>query len=155
MHNAAEFGDGLPRLLRQSLNVLAQRVNLLAFLRDEVLPAMTAEAADAPRPVRIQFVAEMLLEEIGAIDTLGLGQAQQLALKTHQAAVDAVHLVDKSLDAIVVELEPFDEIDRLDAQFPETALLAVGKLVGAERGFDARVLQLAELLIQIGNFIER
>ncbi len=80
---------------------------------------------------------------------------QQLALEREQPAVDAVHLIDERLDAVVVEPEALHEIDGLVAQLVEAALLARRKLIGAERGLDLRVLQLAEPLIERCDLIER
>ena len=64
------------------------------------------------------------------------------------------HLIDEGFDAVVVEAQGFHEIDGLVAQLVEAAFLAGREFVGAERGFDARVLQFAELLIKRGDLIE-
>ncbi len=96
-----------------------------------------------------------MLEEFDAIDAVRFGQAQELAFEREQTAVDAVHLIDKRFDAVVVELSALDEIDGLVAQLVEAAFLAGRKLVGAKRGFDLGVLQLAELLIESGDLVER
>ena len=87
--------------------------------------------------LRIELVAEMLLEEILARHAMRFGQTQQAAFERHQTAVDAVHLVDKRFDAVVVELEALDEIDRLVAQLLEAAFLAGGEFVRCQGGFDA------------------
>ena len=61
------------------------------------------QASDAAQPVGIELVAEILLQEIHAIDAVRFGQAQQLAFERQQPAVDAVHLIDERFDAVVVE----------------------------------------------------
>ena len=43
---AAEFGNRLAGFLGEGLDVLAQQLDLLALLGDEIMPADAAEAAD-------------------------------------------------------------------------------------------------------------
>ncbi len=97
--------DRLARFLRQRLDLVAQVADLVALFVDEFLPADAGQAADAARPIGIELVAEMLLEEIGAVHAMGFGQTQQAAFQRDQPAVDAVHLIDQGFDAVVVELE--------------------------------------------------
>src|SRR6185437_16268002 len=110
-----------------------QRLDLVALVGDEIVPADAAEAADTAGPVGVQLVAEMLLEEFAAIDAMAFGQAQQPPFQPDQALVDAVRLVDKLFDAVVVELERLDQVHGLVAQLLEAALLAAGKVFAGKR----------------------
>ena len=64
---------------------------------DEIVPAETRQAAPPGGPIGIELVAEMLLEEIDAIDAMRFGEAQQPAFQRHETAIDAVHLIDEAL----------------------------------------------------------
>src|SRR5215467_12170504 len=70
LHVAAEFGDRLAGLLRQLLDVVAQTLDLVALVGDEIVPAQAGQAADAAGPVGVQLIAEILLEEFAAIHTM-------------------------------------------------------------------------------------
>src|SRR3569832_2089684 len=59
---AAEFGHRLARFLRQLLDLVAQHLDLVALVGDEIMPAKAGQAADAAGPVGVQLVAEILLE---------------------------------------------------------------------------------------------
>ena len=56
---------------------------------------------------------------------------------------------------LLLSLSAFDEIDRLVAQLLEAAFLAGGEFVGRQRRFDGGVLQLAQLLVERGDLVER
>src|SRR5262249_50083487 len=132
LHDAAVFDDRLAHLLRQGPDLVAQAVDLVALIGDEILPARPRETADAARPVRVELVAEMLFEEIRAVDAMRFGKAEQAAFERDETAVDAVHLIDERFDAVVVELEALHQIDGLDAQLLEAALLRRRKIFRAE-----------------------
>ena len=69
------------------------------------------------------------LRKSSRVHAMRFGETQQAAFERHETAVDAVHLIDQRLDAVVVELEALDEIHRLVAQLLEAAFLAGGKFV--------------------------
>jgi hypothetical protein len=81
LHDAAEIGDGLARLLGERLDAVAQLLDLVAIVVREIPPARAGQAADAAHPIGIELVAEILLEEVAAIDAMGFGKAQQAALR--------------------------------------------------------------------------
>ena len=62
-------------------------------------PALAVQPPHPLHPVGRELVADMVVEEILALDAARLGEAQQLALGRDQAAVQGVELIDELLDA--------------------------------------------------------
>src|SRR5699024_2564188 len=79
---AAEFGDGQPGPLCDLGNVCAQAGDLLTLLRREVAPGL-AEPRNIYRPVGIELLPIVVLQEAFPRYTVPFSQAQELALEAH------------------------------------------------------------------------
>ena len=69
-----------------ALDLVAQVADLVALVVREFLPAGAGQASDAAQPVGVELVADILLQEIDALDAVRFGQTQQLALRATAAA---------------------------------------------------------------------
>src|SRR5207249_11792109 len=67
VHDAAEIADRLTHFLCERLDIVAVLTNSLPLFVHEVVPALAAQPADAARPVGIELVSEMLLQEFAAV----------------------------------------------------------------------------------------
>jgi hypothetical protein len=122
----------------------------------EFLPAACGQIADRLHPVRIELGALILLEERVALDAVGFGQTQQAALVLHQALVDVVELLDERVDAVLVQRQRLDGLDELVLELLVAALLGGRQRAGCGKALlDLLVLQLAQLLVGLGDNVER
>src|SRR5665213_17325 len=74
--DATELDRRHAGLGRDGGDLRAQRLDLVAVLGDERGPALGGEPADARHPIRLQFMAQMVTEEIRTLDAGMLGEAQ-------------------------------------------------------------------------------
>src|SRR3546814_1725648 len=86
-------------------DVLAVPLHVVAVVGGEPRPALAGQALHAADPARVELAAEIVVEEVLAVDAAALGHAQHLALERQQTAVEAVELVDELLEAVVVEMD--------------------------------------------------
>ena len=100
VHDLAEFRDLETGFRGEGVDLVAQVVDLILAVGDEVLPALAAQLGDAQQPFRIELVALIIAQEILAPDTEALGIAHQPALMREQALVDVVELLDQCIDAV-------------------------------------------------------
>src|SRR3546814_8591692 len=82
--DAAELDQRHARLGRDAADLGTQRLDLLAVLLGELLPAALAQPIEALEPVGIELLAEILFEEGLALDTRIERIAQQAALRPRQ-----------------------------------------------------------------------
>ncbi|QTK80944.1 RNA Polymerase Sigma Factor RpoS [Agrobacterium tumefaciens] len=155
-NDAAEFGDGDAGFRGEVLDFLADFPDCVAFFAREFFPATSGQIGDRLHPVRIEFRTVILLEEAVALDAVGFGKAQQTAFVLHQALGNVIELLDKAVDAVLVQRQRLHGRDQLILQFLVTALLT-----GRERARAGKtclhllILKLAQLLVGIGDGIER
>src|SRR5947208_5127004 len=154
LHDAAEFGDRQFRLAGDLRNRGAVARNIVEMLLDELRPAAAWAFAGPFQPIARQFVAHVMLQEVGALDAGGLGQPQQPALFGDKAAVQLVELLDEVLDAGVVEFDLAQGLDNLVLQLVVAALGGARQLGRLNDRGDALVLDLGELFVAIGDAIE-
>jgi hypothetical protein len=146
----------MPVSVREILDLGAQVANAGGFGLGEILPSLGRQVGDRLHPVRIKLGAGILRQEVVALDTIAFGQAQQAALVGDQALVDVVELLDQAVDAVLVERQRLDRGDQRVFQFLVAALLGRRQRAGGgEAGFHLLVLQLAELLVGVGDGVER
>ena len=115
--DAAVFLDVETGFGGKRLDLVAKVLHLVALVLGEAHPALALEAADAANPVRIEFVAEILLQEFVARHTVALCETQKAAFETHEALVDRVELLDERLDTVVVEERLFTSSMRSEVSF--------------------------------------
>jgi len=60
---------------------------------------------------RVQFRAGIFSDKLGALDLVVIGKPRDLAFEAHQAAVDAVDLVDQRFNTIVVQFQGVDVLN--------------------------------------------
>ncbi len=155
VHDAAEFRHRNAGLGRQVLDLAADVADRLVFLAGKILPATGREVADRLHPVRVEFRTLILLEETVALDAVGFGETQQLALVLHETLVDVVELLDQAVDAVLIERQRLDRRDQLILELLVAAFLAGRQGAGAGKArLDLLVLQLAELLVGVGDRVE-
>ncbi|MNU71706.1 hypothetical protein D3C71_611410 [compost metagenome] len=155
-NDAAEFGDGNAGFRGEVLDFLTDFPDRVAFLAGKFLPAAGGQIGDRLHPVRIEFRTVILLEEAVALDAVGFGKAQQTAFVLHQALGNVVELLDKAVDTVLVQRQRLDGRDQLILQFLVTTLLAGRQRTGAGKTrLDLLILKLAQLLVGIGNGVER
>ena len=98
----------------------------------------------------------VLLDEGAAVDLVLVGDLHQLAFQRHQPAVDAVELVDKRLDPVVVQVQFVHLLDDGVAQLLVLSLLRRAELrVVAERRADAGLLHRVQFLVGLGDLAQR
>ena len=88
-------------------------------------------------------------------DAIAFGEPHQPALVLHQPLVDVVELLDQRLDARLVERQRLHRLDELVLQLLVAALLAGRQRAGGGQPvLDLLVLQLAQLLVGVGDDVE-
>ncbi len=101
-------------------------------------------------------MALILLQEFLTTHTEGFGQTQQLTFVLNQTLVDVVKLFDELFDTVLVQRQRLHCLDELILQFLVATFLARRQF--ARRGqtaLDLLILQLAQLLVGIGDEVER
>ena len=78
-----------------------------------------------------------------------------LAFLADQPAIDLVELLDKVLDAGVVEAHPLDSLDDLRLELVVAALGRPRQRRALMQGGDSLVLELVQLLVDFGDGVER
>src|SRR3546814_2686877 len=86
-------------------DVLAVPLHVVAVAVGEPRPALAGQALHAADPARVELAAEIVVEEVLAVDAAALGHAQHLALERQQTAVEAVELVDERSEEHTSELQ--------------------------------------------------
>ena len=131
------------------------RIASFSFLVNSFQPR-DGQIGDRARPVRVELRALIFLQELLAAHAIAFGQPQQLALVLHQALVDVVELLDQRLDARRVERQRLHRLDQLVLQLLQPAVLAGRQRAGrGQPVLDLLVLQLAQLLVGVGDDVER
>ena len=74
---------------------MAQVLDAVLLVMDEVLPALGRELRDAVEPARIELRAGVVAQEVLARDAMAVGEAHQAALVRDEALVDVVELLDQ------------------------------------------------------------
>ena len=115
---------------------------------------LAREPRDAARPVRVELVAAVVREEIGAVDAVALAEPQQLAVEGDEPLVDVVELLDQRIDARLVERQRLHVGDDLVGELLVAALLRGRQRARLRAAADQRVLQAAELLVVRGDAVE-
>src|SRR3546814_20510194 len=80
--DALVVGDRQPDLVGDLRDVGADRLRLVLVLAGEVLPAPAVEPRQVGQPARIELVAVIAGDELGALDARLLRQAQELDRKS-------------------------------------------------------------------------
>src|SRR3546814_11798161 len=78
------------------------------YLHVGVAPTAGGDAGDPVQPVRLELVAEMLLQEALAADADAVRHLPQPDIDLAEAAVQRVQLFDQRLDAAVVQPHALD-----------------------------------------------
>ena len=93
--DVAEFLDLQPRLEASERMSLRIRATLsFSFWQKDFQPFDVSRAMRA-RPVRVELVAAVVREEIGAVDAVALAKPEQLAVVGDEPLVDVVELLDQ------------------------------------------------------------
>ena len=95
MHDLAEFADLKPGQCRQRLDLVAQVLDAVLFVMDEILPALGGKFRHTVEPARIELRALIVLQKVFARDAVAVSQTKQAALERHQLLVDVVELLDQ------------------------------------------------------------
>src|SRR5436190_15304021 len=154
LHDAAELGNRQLRLAGDLGDRRAVTRDIVDMLVDELRPAAAGQLAGSLQPVARQFVAHVMLHEIGALDAGSLGKPQQPALFGDKPAVQFVELLDEVLDTGVVELDLAEGLDDLVLQLVVAALGGARQLGGLDDRGDTLVLDLGKLFVALGDAIE-
>ena len=156
LHDAAEFGNIQTDVLADLRHIGAQFVNLVRRAFDEHLPAATGLFAHPVHPVGVKLVTAIGVDEFLAVDPRLIRQFHNGAVDLHDAAVDAVQLVDQRFDPVVVQVQFVHQQHDLGPQ------LLIGRLVNfakagifVQRGRDAAVLHLRQFDVIVGNDVQR
>ena len=138
--DAPEFQDRQSNFGGDAGDLGAQILDVVPVLLDEFLPALAGKAANAVDPVGIQFVAVILLQEIGALDLGRHRQTQQSPFKPNQAPVQIIHMTDQIFDPVIVEVDTLHQLDQLVAQFFEPLLGRRRQLLAGRDGAEPLVV---------------
>src|SRR6266853_3634791 len=152
--DAPELADRQTGLGRGDGDLTAQLHDVGGVLLDEIGPAAAGQLLHRVEPVRRQLVAEIILEELLALDAAGFGEAQHAALDRHQAAVEVVKLIDEELDAGVVEAHALHLLDHLGLELVVALLGRLDERLALLDGGEALILQLVQLLVEGGDGVE-
>ena len=105
LHDAAEFGDINADVLSNLSHIAAQAFNFIGRTLNQHLPTATSLFAHLFEPVRVQFTAAIRIDELTTVNPGLVSQFHHRAIDLHDAAVDAVQLVDQGFDTVVVQVE--------------------------------------------------
>ena len=152
--DAPELGDRQARLVGDLGDLGADFLDLRAVLLDVVLPALAGQPADPGRPVGVQLVAVILLEEVGPVDLGRDRHPEEPALEADELAVEVVHLADQVLDAAVVEVNLLHQPDEFGAQRVDPLLRRRRHLVALLDGGQALVLGPVQLGVGLLHRLE-
>ncbi len=83
-----------------------------------------------------------------------LRKAQQTPLQAHQPPVDTVKLIDQCLDPVVGQMDIIHQLDHFQFQLLIFLFLRAGDNFVFQRRRQAGFLQLVQLLVGLGDFIE-
>ncbi len=126
-------------------HVAAQFLDLGGRAFDEHLPATTGLFAHALQPGRIQLITTIGFDEFAAVDTSLVGQFHHSRVNRHDAAVDAVQLVDQRLDPVVVQVQLIDQQHDFRTQLLIRVLfLGRETVIFVQGGGHAQVLHFAQ-----------
>ena len=133
-----------------------QLIHLVRGPFDEHLPAATGFLGHPLHPVGVQLVAAIGVDEFLAVDARLIGKLHHRRVDLHDAAVDAVKLVDQRFDTVVVQVQVVDQSHDLGADALVFFLIGLRKgAVLVQGGRNPAVLNLAQLDVVIGNDVER
>ncbi|EDQ03721.1 hypothetical protein OIHEL45_00375 [Sulfitobacter indolifex HEL-45] len=104
LHDAAEFRDIKANVLTNLRHVVAQLIHFLGRAFDEHLPATTGFLGHPLHPIGIKLIAAVVVDEFLAVDARLVGKLHHGAVDLHDAAVDAVQLVNQGFDTVVVQV---------------------------------------------------
>ena len=74
---------------------MAQFLDAVLFVMDEILPALGGQFRHAVEPARIELGALVVAQKILARDAVAVAEAQQATLERDQLLVDVVELLDQ------------------------------------------------------------
>jgi len=156
IHDAAEFGNIHADIGADARHFGAQFLNLFARTFHQRLPAATGFGGHAVQPGRVQFVALIFFDEFAAVDPGGIGQFHHAGIDHHDAAVDAIKLVDQRVDPVVVQVQFVDQHDDFGSQLLIGRFVTRGKagLFGQGR-CHAQILHRRQLAVVAGDKVQR
>ena len=156
VHDAAEFADVEADILADLRHVGAQLFDLVGRAFDQSLPAATGLFRHPVKPVGIQLVSAILIDEFTPVDPRLIGQFHQRRVDLHHAAVDAVKLVDQRFDPVVVQMQLVHQQHDFGAQLLIGALVIRREAgIFVQRGRDAAVLHFGQARVVIRDPIKR
>ena len=154
VHDAAEFADIKADILANLGHIGAQVFDLIAGAFHQGLPPTARFFGHAIHPCGVKFIAAIGLDEFMAIDTGLIRQFHHGAVDRHDAAVDAVKLVNQRLDTVVVQVQFIHQFHNLAAQFLIGGLIArIKARIFIQRGRDTLVLHFGQIDVIIGDTI--
>src|SRR5258708_1062988 len=103
--NSSNLADLEAGLAGECTDLRPDAVDVLRFPGNHVLPATGGELRHTDDPVRVEFGAVVVLEEILASDVVTRRKAYQAALTAHEAPVDLVVLLNQRIDTRLVEAQ--------------------------------------------------
>src|SRR5262249_32438087 len=98
--NLADLEAGLAG---ERIDIGSNAFDVRRFAGDQTLPAPGGELRHTHDPVRVEFGAVVIQEEIIACDVIARREAHEAALIAHEAPVDLVELLNQRIDARLVE----------------------------------------------------
>ncbi len=156
LDNAAEFADVDADVLTDLGHFGAQIDDLVARAFDERLPATTGFLGHTVKPVRVQLIAAIFLNELATVDAGLVRQLYQRAVDRHDLAVDAVKLVDQGLNPVVVQVKRVHQFNNLGAQFLIGLFFACRERVILHQGRrHPQILHLGQLAIVARDQVQR
>src|SRR5205823_5228555 len=91
--------SAIERVIACRMHLVADRLDLVLVLGDQVLPTLRRQLGHAVEPARVELGALIVLQEVLAHDAVALGQPHQPAFVADQPLVDVVELLDQRVDA--------------------------------------------------------
>ena len=95
VHDLAELDDLEAGQRRELMHLVAEVLDAVLLVMDEILPALGRKLRDAVEPARIELRAGVVAQEVLARDAVAVGKAHQAALMRDEALVDVVELLDE------------------------------------------------------------
>ncbi len=117
LHDAAEFVDIHTDILANLGHVAAKFFDLVGRTFNQRLPASASLCAHFLKPVRVQLAALIFVDEFTTVNTGLVGELHHRAVDGHDAAVDAVKLVDQRFNTVAVQVKRVHQTNDFRAQF--------------------------------------
>ena len=155
VNDLAELADLETGQAGERLDLVAQLLDLVLVLGDEILPALGGQFRHAVEPARVELRALVILQEVLARDAIAFGEPHQPAFEADELAVDVVELIDQRVDAMLVQPQRLHLGDDVFLQLLVFALLVRRELLVAQPLLDVLVLQPAQPLEFARDRVER